>query len=106
FKEKLGSREVVNEHDVEHIVSVMGRPEQYMDEDNDEPVASSYRSSTSSSSKYSSAGEGVKKKLYRDPNDKIIAGVLSGLAHYLGVDTWVTRVIFIVLMFSDLFISL
>lgn len=106
FKEKLGSREVVNEHDVEHIVSVMGRPEQYMDEDNDEPVASSYRSSSSSSSKYSSAGEGVKKKLYRDPNDKIIAGVLSGLAHYLGVDTWVTRVIFIVLMFSDLFISL
>src|SRR5690606_35491075 len=46
-----------------------------------------------------------KRKLYRDPNDKIIAGVLSGLAHYLGVETWVTRLLWIVIFFSDVFIS-
>lgn len=104
FKERLGAREVVNEQDVDHIVGIMGRPEQYVDEDNEE--AQGTDRSTGSSQKYSSTGERVKKKLYRDPDDKVIAGVLSGLAHYLGVETWVTRVIFIVLMFSDMFISL
>lgn len=103
FKERLGVREVVNEHDVEHIVGIMGRPEQYMDEEEVEPKKT--YSSASSSYKSTASGERVKKKLYRDPNDKIIAGVLSGLAHYLGVDTWITRVLFIVLLFSDLFIS-
>src|SRR5690606_9996588 len=70
FKEKLGAREVVNESDVEHIVQIMGRPEQYIEE---EPETNS----TYSGSTYKSAasGEKVKKKLYRDPNDKIIAGV-------------------------------
>lgn len=104
FRERLGVREVVNEHDVEHIVGIMGRPEQYMDEEEVEPK----KTYTSSGSTYRStaSGERVKKKLYRDPNDKIIAGVLSGIAHYLGVDTWITRVLFIVLLFSDIFVSL
>lgn len=104
FKERLGVREVVNEHDVEHIVGIMGRPEQYMDEEEVEPKKT--YTSSNSSYKNTSYGEKVKKKLYRDPNDKIIAGVLSGIAHYLGVDTWITRVLFIVLLFSDIFVSL
>lgn len=104
FKERLGVREVVNESDVEYVVGIMGRPEQFVDEDSDEKVHSSYSSQTNSSRTYTN--DRVKKKLYRDPDDKIVAGVLSGLAHYLGVDTWVTRVIFIILMFSDMFISL
>lgn len=105
FKERLGAREVVNEQDVDHIVGIMGRPEQYVDADNDD-AQTSYQSKAKSSQSYSSANDRVKKKLYRDPDDKVIAGVLSGLAHYLGVETWVTRVIFIILMFSDMFISL
>jgi len=102
FKEKLGVREVVNESDVEHIIGVMGKPEQYMDEDNEE-TSKSY--SSAGSSYKQTAGDKIKRKLYRDPNDKIIAGVLSGLAHYLGIETWVTRVLWIVLFFSDVFIS-
>ncbi|MGB6084713.1 PspC domain-containing protein [Moheibacter sp.] len=101
FKEKLGAREVVNEQDVDHIIEVMGRPEQYVDEDLEETT--SYKSG--SSYKQTASGEKVKRKLYRDPNDKIIAGVLSGLAHYLGVETWVTRLLWIVIFFSDVFIS-
>ncbi len=102
FKEKLGVREVVNEMDVDHIINVMGTPEQYVDEDNEENT----KTYTSSGSSYKQAtGDKIKRKLYRDPNDKIIAGVLSGLAHYLGVETWVTRLLWIVLFFSDVFIS-
>ncbi len=105
FKEKLGVREVVNEQDVEHIVNVMGRPEQFVDEENEE-TTNTYSSTSGTSYRQTASGEKIKRKLYRDPNDKIIAGVLSGLAHYLGVETWVTRVLFIVLLFSDFFISL
>src|SRR5690606_6380768 len=101
FKEKLGAREVVNEQDVDHIIEVMGRPEQYVDEELEETT--SYKSG--GSYKQTTSGEKVKRKLYRDPNDKIIAGVLSGLAHYLGVEIWVTRLLWIVIFFSDVFIS-
>lgn len=101
FKERLGAREVVNENDVEHIVQVMGRPEQFMDEEETE-TKTKY---THSAYKSTASGERVKKKLYRDPNDKIIAGVLSGLAHYLGIETWITRVLWIVLFFADSVIS-
>lgn len=104
LKEKLGVREVVNESDVEYIVGIMGRPEQYMDEE--EPETKKTYTSSGNAYRNTASAERVKKKLYRDPNDKIIAGVLSGLAHYLGVDTWITRVLFIVLMFSDIFVSL
>lgn len=93
FREKLGTREVVNEQDVEQVIAIMGRPEQYTEGDDfeeDEKI-----NSFSSSEKKS-------KKLYRDPDDKIIAGVLSGIAHYLGIETWITRIIWILLFFADI----
>ena len=35
------------------------------------------------------------KKLYRNPRDKRIAGVCSGIAQYLNVDVTVVRIIFL-----------
>lgn len=92
FKERMGTREVVNEWDVDHIVSVMGSPEQYIDEgaDTEEDFGFTAGSST------------AKKKLFRDPDDKVLAGVLSGLAHYLGIESWITRVGWLVLFFADI----
>ncbi|OGG61249.1 hypothetical protein A3C87_01475 [Candidatus Kaiserbacteria bacterium RIFCSPHIGHO2_02_FULL_49_34] len=34
------------------------------------------------------------KKLYRETDDRMLAGVLSGMAKYLGIDATVTRVLF------------
>lgn len=100
FKERMGSREVVDEYDVDYIVGVMGRPEQFVDESSEE-ATSNYSTSGSSVN----SGDKVKRRLYRDPNDKIIAGVLSGLAHYFGIEPWITRVFWIVIFFSDIFVS-
>jgi phage shock protein C len=36
------------------------------------------------------------KKLYKDPNDKMIAGVASGVAKYFDIDTTLVRVIWVV----------
>ena len=95
FRERLGVREVVNESDVDNVISIMGRPEQYVDED-------AYEDSNTHKSYSSKSGEKKKKRLYRDPDDKVLGGVLSGLAHYLGIETWITRVLWIVLFFVDL----
>ncbi len=37
---------------------------------------------------------GTRKKLYRDSDDKVIAGVCSGLGNYFGVNAWIPRVLF------------
>lgn len=38
------------------------------------------------------------RKLYRDPYDRMIAGVCSGLAQYFGLDTALIRVLMVVLL--------
>ncbi|RDV15752.1 PspC domain-containing protein [Pontibacter diazotrophicus] len=44
--------------------------------------------------------ETTARKLFRDPEDKKLAGVASGIAKYFGVDTAVIRVLFIALIFA------
>lgn len=41
----------------------------------------------------------MKKKLYRNTDEKLVAGVLSGLADYFDQDVTLLRLVFIVLLF-------
>ena len=72
-------RQVINENDIEEVMDVMGKPEDYMVDDeifNDDTYSSHDRRQT--------------KKLYRDADDKFLGGVSSGMAHYLNVDViWI-----------------
>lgn len=36
----------------------------------------------------------IKKRLYRNPDDRVIGGVASGLAAYFHIDVWIPRLIF------------
>ncbi|NHF59501.1 PspC domain-containing protein [Flavobacteriaceae bacterium TP-CH-4] len=89
FHEKLeNERQVITQKEVDEVIAIMGQPEDYMvDEDifEDEP-----RSSASQERKRV-------KKLYRDTEQKYVAGVSSGLAHYLGIDPIWVRLLWIVL---------
>jgi phage shock protein PspC (stress-responsive transcriptional regulator) len=38
---------------------------------------------------------GTRKKLFRDPDDKIIAGIGSGLGNYFGINPWIPRALFL-----------
>ena len=38
---------------------------------------------------------GMRKKLYRDSDDKIIAGVCSGISNYFGINVWIPRILFL-----------
>lgn len=40
------------------------------------------------------------KRLFRDPDNKMLGGVSSGLGHYFGIDTSIVRVIFLALIFA------
>ncbi len=46
---------------------------------------------------------GTRKKLYRDGDDKIIAGVCSGIGNYFGINAWVPRVLFALPFLSFVF---
>ena len=88
FQEKMeNDRQVITQKEVDEVITIMGQPEDYMvDEDifEDEP-----RSKSTASSRV--------KKLYRDINQKYIAGVSSGLGHYFGIDPLWIRLLWIVL---------
>lgn len=82
-------RQVINENDIDEIVEIMGKPEDYMVDDeifNDDNYGSYSRSNN--------------KKLYRDGNDKFLGGVSSGLAHYFNVDVIWVRLAWLVAAFG------
>lgn len=41
----------------------------------------------------------MKKKLYRSSNDKMLCGVLGGIAEYLGIDATLVRILYAALSF-------
>ncbi len=81
-------RQVVNENDIDEITKIMGKPEDYLVDEEIFDEEPKYRSKTSS------------KKLFRDGDDKFLGGVCSGLAHYFGMDVIWMRIIWLILFFG------
>jgi len=77
-------KQVVTLSDVEEIISIMGKPEDISGNSKSKRSYSSYRKN---------------KRMYRDPDNRIIGGVCSGLAAYLNQDVTIVRVIFVLLAF-------
>lgn len=92
LKEKMSGREVVNTQDVDFLIERLGTPEQYDSEEISDDTSSKYTNYKAVDSN---------KKLFRDPDNKMMGGVLSGIGHYIGLDaTWV-RLIVVALPFFD-----
>ena len=94
---KLQNRNVVEIHDVEEVIEVIGKPEQFDDESGDNSGAQS--SFAASTSQATTTGKQPRRprKLYRNSNDRMVSGVASGLAAYFDIDPAITRILFIVL---------
>jgi phage shock protein PspC (stress-responsive transcriptional regulator) len=91
FAEKLTTaKQVINTADVEEVIAVLGYIDDIIDSDEDE---SSKKEESEPSDK--KAG----KKLFRDDDSKVLAGVCSGLAAYTGVSVVLWRVIFLIFLF-------
>ena len=100
FKENAGTHAILSLSDINEAISILGTPEDFAKEDIDleeERVHIKKKTTQNKSKKNYRVG----KKLFRDPENKIIGGVCSGLAKYLGIEDpiWV-RLFFILLLFS------
>ena len=98
--EALGSRTIVMLPDVESAVTVMGKPEDFGG-DPFEPKQQQQQQQQQQA-KTSGKRSGVKtgKRLFRDEEDAVVAGVCSGLSAYFGITdpVWM-RLFFVVLAF-------
>ena len=95
FNERIGTvRQVVTEEDVDFVINTMGKPEQVAGEDDE----NNEQKGTSSRSRYFT-GEKPYRRLFRDPDDKVISGVCSGFSHYVGIDPIWIRLAFAVAFF-------
>ena len=87
LKSRLYGREVVSLEMAEAVIGQLGYPEGYK--------AHQKESDTYTNATYTNT-EKLARKLFRDPDDKKIAGVCSGLALFLGVDVVLIRIIFLI----------
>jgi phage shock protein PspC (stress-responsive transcriptional regulator) len=86
LSEKITPRkQVVTIADIEDVIKTMGEPHEFGDPDKEEK-RKTYSSSYS-------------KRVYRDPDNRILGGVCGGLGAYMGVDSLLIRVIFVIIFF-------
>lgn len=99
---KLGFSCITDE-DVESILASIGKPEDFdTDYDESSDSTSGEKQSSFQSKKESESSTEDQTRLYRNSNDKIIAGVCSGLGYHFKIDPVWFRLAFI-LLFSVLF---
>lgn len=90
--ERIGDmKQVVTLADVNHVIQIMGQPEAFL-EDDPETAAWSEKSSSKTTGS---------RRLFRDPDNRVIGGVCSGVSSYLGIDDpiWLRLALVISVMF-------
>ena len=92
---------IIGIKEVEEVIKIMGRPEDFGAQPIDEDDYAEEAASTSKSKKRKRRPIKTGKRLFRDPDEKVIGGVCSGIAAYFGiVDPLWIRLIFIALVFG------
>lgn len=82
FAEQLGNRkEVIGLSEVEFVIAQMGKPEDIAGEE-----TTAQAGNTTSNATEAPLGRKIQKRLYRDPEDAKIGGVIAGLCHYFGIN--------------------
>ncbi|MBC7875087.1 MAG: PspC domain-containing protein [Ferruginibacter sp.] len=91
----------VTDADVDEVIASMGTVADFEAEDK-ETVASTTASSSSQSTGDTdhTYARRERRRLYRDSGDKMIGGVCSGIAYYLGIDPAIVRILFAIISFG------
>jgi len=80
FMERINDqKQVITISDVDEVITVLGKPEDYIDEEDE--VHTSTKRKTG-------------KRVFRDPDNKILFGVCGGISAYFGWDPIVLRALF------------
>lgn len=75
-------KQVIELEDVQVVISLMGSVKDFEEQPEEEPVTGQQTHAAY-----------AERKIYRDTEDTVVAGVCSGLSHYLRVDVSILRVI-------------
>lgn len=102
FKERLGfGMQVITLQEVNEVIAIMGQPDEIENpldsgtapDNNAEGDNSGQTTDTPNNESHKST-----KRLYRDPDNRILGGVASGMGYYFGIDTVAIRVIMVLLL--------
>lgn len=96
------SQQVITLANVEAVIAAMGSVEDFAAEEVLEEPEFQRRSAYEEAPPYSTTEP---KKLYRDTQRKILGGVSAGVAHYFKTDPLWVRVLLLLLLFADAFIT-
>ena len=105
FSERLKKgASCITDEDVTAIIASMGKPEDFEAADGDSSKSGGSTAGAAASEpqpeyqRAQSYGSAVPRgRLYRNADDKILGGVCSGLANYLGIDPVILRIAFVLL---------
>lgn len=89
--------QVVTGKDTSEVIAILGKPEELNDNDT--------ASGSTGNSDILSTPTSAKRRLYRNPDNQIIAGVCGGLGVYFNVDPVILRVLLVVLIITGLFLE-
>ncbi len=81
------SKEVISMIEVDQVIETLGMPEQFM---GDEEVTEETITPHTTKKPH---------KMYRDPDNRILGGVCTGLGEYLNIDPVILRVLFVIFAF-------
>lgn len=95
FKESLADkRDVIMKEDVSKVIEIMGEPEDFVEETEQETTNSK------ANSKRKRTEYKTTRRLYRDPDSRVLGGVCGGLGAYFNTDPILFRIIFILIFFG------
>ncbi|MGQ8337433.1 PspC domain-containing protein [Sunxiuqinia sp. A32] len=89
-RKQTEEKDVVIEAWVDEVIARMGKPEDFMEEEEEEE---------STEEKTVQEPAKVKRRMYRDPEHRVLGGVCSGMGAYFNIDPVILRIIFIILFF-------
>ncbi|WP_281232005.1 PspC domain-containing protein [Flavobacterium gelatinilyticum] len=88
-EKQKSEKHVVALKDVDEVIAVMGQPEDYRIEDEENTGAP-----------YNNYNKRSHKKLYRDKENGMVGGVATGLGHYFGIDAVWIKIVFLIFVFA------
>lgn len=84
-------KSVIELSDIQSILATLGDPKDYVDHEEDEETSNHENKS------YSHKSSSSEKRLFRDEENAVIAGVCAGIANYFNIDVVLVRSIFVVI---------
>ncbi|MBE6245169.1 MAG: PspC domain-containing protein [Bacteroidales bacterium] len=96
--EKNKKEEVVTSDRVEEVISIMGNPSQFGDEEEENASGNATAQKQTWQQAQQPNPTPVHRRLFRDRSDRMIGGVCSGLGHYFKFDPSILRIILAIIL--------